>query len=407
MKRPSRAWLYAASVCALSMAVASEGRGDPPDAQLAQAPQRRQARDAHHARGSDDEDDARWHDPVSALGQQPRGLYLGAAYVRRNGVEGVIEAVRTTRMNAAVLDLKDAEGRVHHDTQIPELRPHRTGWLGDTRALVTALHEADIYVIARITCFADRALPADAPARAIQHIRNHSRLWVSWGTGGTWLDPYNPENHQLVVDLAREAAELGFDEVQLDYVRFPVDDGTELAHYPAQSDEARPAVLMRMLRAVDEAISIPIGVDVFGLAAYRRGDPSGLGQDLERWTRHVEVFTPMLYVNSMRNWRRGEEDRAFHLVFDGLHRLRERIGPRPVIRPFLQAFARGADEFDAEFISDQVRAARRARADGFLFWHPGHSYSMVRRAMTGSATRALVPFPIPERVLEARARGER
>src|SRR5690606_4333927 len=105
--------------------------------------------------------------------------------------------------------------------------------------------------------------------------------------------------------------------------------------------------------------SIPIGVDVFGLAAYRRGDPSGLGQDLERWTRHVEVFTPMLYVNSMRNWRRGEDNRAFLLVYGGINRLRRRIGPGPVIRPFLQAFARGADEFNPEFIHQQVRAARR------------------------------------------------
>lgn len=400
MWRRTGTWLCAASVILFSVAVASEGRGDPPDDEPAAPSQRARERDGRQHAG---EDAARWHDPITEQGQNARGLYLGANFVRHNGADAVIRAVHGTRMNAVVLDLKDAEGRVHHDTQIPELMAYRTGWLGDTRALLTTLRDAEIYTIARITCFADRALPADAPGRAIQHVRNHSRLWVSWGTGGTWLDPYNAENHRLVVDLAREAQALGFDEVQLDYVRFPVDDGTEFAHYPAGSEEGRPAVLMRLLRSVDEAITIPLGVDVFGLAAYRRGDPSGLGQDLERWRQHVEVFTPMLYVNSMRNWRQGEDDRAFHLVYDGLHRLRERIGPRPVIRPFLQAFARGADEFNPEFIHQQVRAARRARADGFLFWHPGHTYGMVRRAMRASGTRALVPFPIPERVREARA----
>ncbi|MCB9597653.1 MAG: hypothetical protein H6719_33355 [Sandaracinaceae bacterium] len=354
--------------------------------------------------GAQDAERDPFFDPVTEQGQNARGLYLGAGFVHQHGVEAVIHAVRNARMNAVVLDLKDAEGRVHHSTSIEEMRPMQTGYLGDTAALVRTLHEEGIYAIARIVCFADRALPARFPDRAIQDVRPRHEIWTSWGTGGSWLDPYNPRNHELVVALAREAAALGFDEIQLDYVRFPVDDGTQFAQYPAETQETRTEVLLRLLRAVDEAVHVPLGVDVFGLAAYREGDPSGLGQDLEAWTRHVEVYTPMLYVNSMRAWRRGAEDRAFRLVYDGTHRLRERVGPRPVIRPFLQAFERGADRFDAEFIHDQVRAARRARADGFLFWHPGHTYGMVRRAMRGPS-RSLVPFPISDRLTRRRAQG--
>src|SRR5690606_12954553 len=107
-------------------------------------------------------------------------------------------------------------------------------------------------------------------------------------------------------------------------------------------------------------------------------------------------------VNSMRNWRRGEPNRAYSLIYDGVRLLRERIGPRPVIRPFLQAFSRGADHFDPDFIAQQIRGARQGRADGILFWHPGHSYGMVRRAMRTRA-RGLVPFPIAEEVVRERA----
>lgn len=344
----------------------------------------------------------RWWDPVPEAGQHATGLYLGASFVRMHGADRVVELLRETHTNAVVLDLKDGEGRVHHDTAVPELQAMRTGWLGDVRALNQRLHEAGIYTIARITCFADRRLPQAQVGRAIQHVRREGRLWVSWGTGGTWLDPYNPENHRMVVALAREAQALGFDEVQLDYVRFPVDDGTEFARYPAQTDEPRPQVLMRMLRAIDEAISIPLAVDVFGLAAYRRGDPSGLGQDLEAWTVHVEVYCPMLYINAMREWRIGERNRAFNLVHDGTSMLRQRLGSRPVIRPYLQSFSRGAgQEYTADFIAQQIRGVRRARADGFLWWHPGYSYGMVQRAMSNGARR-LVPFPISERVRMAR-----
>ncbi len=334
-------------------------------------------------------------DPVSERGLAARGLYIGAAFVRRHGHEAVVSSARNARMNAVVLDLKDAEGRVHHATQVGELREMRTGWLGDTAALVRSLHDNDLYAIARIVCFADRALPERVPGRAIQDVRRARELWVSWGTGGTWLDPHNAENHRLVVALAREAEALGFDEVQLDYVRFPVDDGTQFARYPSETQESRTDVLLRLLRSVDEAIHIPLGVDVFGLAAYRDGDPSGLGQDLDAWSQYVEVYTPMLYVNSMRAWRLGEDNRAYRLVFGGTRRLRNRIGVQPVIRPFLQAFAQGAGtHYDETFIHDQIRAARRAGANGFLFWHPGQTYGMVRRAMHGPS-RALVPFPAP------------
>ena len=73
-------------------------------------------------------------------------------------------------------------------------------------------------------------------------------------------------------------------------------------------------------------------------------------------------------------------------------------------RPFLQAFRQGADEFNTHFIFQQVRAARRGRADGFLFWHPGHTYGVVRRAMRREV-RYLLPFPIPQPVIRARARS--
>jgi hypothetical protein len=244
-------------------------------------------------------------------------------------------------------------------------------------------------------CFADPVFPARRPERAIRHVRRGTP-WRSWGTGGTWLDPYNRANHRMVVALAQEAEAVGFDEIQLDYVRFPVDDGTEYAEYPAFDGTPRPRLLIELLRAVDEAIRIPLGVDVFGLAAYRDGDPSGLGQDLEAWVDYVEAFSPMLYVNAMRTWNLDDPLRSQTLVQLGVARLRERVGPRPVIRPFLQSFPQGTPVFNPQFIADQIRGARLGHADGFLFWHPGSDYSMLRRGMTGAA-RGLSPFPIEAR----------
>jgi len=323
-------------------------------------------------------------DAITREVRQSHGLYVTAPFVRDQGVDAMVEMLRNSRMDTAVLDLKDAAGHVNYDTHIPELEAHETGWQGDVAAIVTRLHAEHFRAVARIVCFNDRLTANEHPDRAIMDARPHheGEVWTSWGTGTEWLDPWDTRNHDMIVELAREAAALGFDEVQLDYIRFPVDDGTPYATYPHErSDVDRRHLLLGVLERVDEAIDVPLGVDVFGIQAYWAGDSSGLGQDLELWAQHVDVYTPMLYMNAMREWRRDDERRAQHLVQYGVHRLRDRLGRRPVIRPFLQAFEQGADEFDEDFIADQLRGARFGGADGYLFWHPGSVFSIVRRAM--------------------------
>ncbi|UJR87209.1 putative glycoside hydrolase [Sandaracinus amylolyticus] len=345
-------------------------------------------------------------DDLSERIQQARGLYITAPYVRVNGARGVVRIVRSSAMDAAVLDLKDATGRVNYDSAIPELQEQETRLHGDVRALVRTLHENGIVAIARIVCFNDPVLAHRMPDRAIQDVRAHrrgrTRVWTSWGTGGAWLDPWDSRNHDLVIAVAREAEALGFDEIQLDYIRFPVDDGVPYAHYPhEQADVRRRDMLHAFLGRLDESIRIPIGVDVFGIQAYWEGDTSGLGQDLSLWTDVVDVYSPMLYLNAMRDWERGTQDRARRLVQIGVQRMRQRLGPRPVIRPFLQAFEQEAEDWGPRFIANQITGARRGGSDGFLFWHPGSNYGTVQRAMQGLA-HSLSPFPIPEERTRAR-----
>ncbi len=339
--------------------------------------------------------------------QASTGVYLTGPYVRGRGSRGIIQLLRATRMDSAVIDLKDAAGRVHHDTAIPELEEQETGMLGDARQLIADLHAADMRAIARIVCFNDPVMPGRFPDRAIQDLRAHrrgrTRTWTSWGTGSPWLDPWDTRNHDLIIQLSREAEALGFDEIQLDYIRFPVDDGIPFAFYPhEQADVRRRDMLHAFLARLDEAIGIPIGVDVFGIQAYWEGDTSGLGQDLMLWTDVVDVFTPMLYLNAMTEWEVGTPNRAQRLVQIGIDRMRQRMGPRPIIRPFLQAFEEGSEDWGPRFIANQIRGARRGGADGYLFWHPGANYGTVQRAMQGPA-RSLSPFPILEERAAARS----
>ena len=339
-----------------------------------------------------------YRDPMPLEAQRANGIYLSGPMVDVKGIEGTIRTVKAARFNAAVIDMKDGAGRVTYDTQIPVLQQQKHNYLGNARELLSRLKAEGIYTIARIVCFADPVLPGLRPDLAIQdnRPRREGQPWRSWGTAGTWLDPYNRANHDMIVALAEEAEALGFEEIQLDYIRFPVDDGIPYAMFPEENDTPRWQLLLGLLRRIDAAVNIPLGVDVFGLTAFRFGNSEVLGQNLERWTDHVEVYSPMLYINSMRNWGRNLENRSYTLINTGVSQLRERLGPKPVIRPFLQSFAQGTDDYSPQFIADQIRGARQGGADGVLFWHPGSNYGMLFRGMRGPAAR-LTPFPIDRR----------
>jgi hypothetical protein len=347
-------------------------------------------------------------DVVTKAGQQARGLYVPGPYIRLRGIRGLMRKMRQANLNAVVLDIKDETGRIGYQTNVEELKVQSKNFIKNPKQLISRLKKNGIYTIGRITCFADPQFPKRFPDRAIQDNRLYRKgqLWTSWGTGGHWLDPYNQENHDMILALATEAAGLGLDELQLDYIRFPVDAGTKLALYPSNDGRERWQVLLGLLRRIDAAITIPLGVDVFGLTAFRPDRYESLGQHLSEWTPHVEVFSPMLYLNAMRDWARGTPNRDYALVHRGISQLRQRLGPEPILRPFLQSFARGSDHYTPRFIANQIRATRDGGGDGFLFWHPGGNYQMLFHGALGPG-RGLFPFAMDGRWDVRQARWRR
>lgn len=339
-------------------------------------------------------------DPVSHHGQHARGLYFNGPTMRVLGARRIINAVHSSGMNAVVLDLKDGQGRIMWDTQVPEVRGQRKHFVKSMPRLIAEIRDAGIYVIGRMVCFSDPQLPRNYPELAVRDNRPKyaGQIWANTGKRNPWLDPYNTRNHDIIVAMAKEAAALGIDELQFDYFRFPVDGAIGTAMFPAQVETPRREVLLGLLKRVDLALRIPLGVDVFGLTAFKKGDKTGLGQSLELWARHLEVFSPMLYVNGMGEWLRDDQgQRALRLVQAGVKNMRRRLGHGPVLRPFLQGFERGADYYNPEFIAEQIRGARSGGADGFLFWHPASNYGTVRAGVLGPA-RGVIPFPNEERM---------
>src|SRR5690606_27174875 len=154
----------------------------------------------------------------------------------------LLEMVDRTELNAMVVDLKDSSGFVFYDTQVQ--LAHDIDAVApqfDARELVERLHQRGIYAIARIVVFED---PVLAEARAEWAIHNTGGgLWRTWN-GLAWVNAHRSEVWDYAVALATEAAELGFDEIQLDYIRFPSDGLLDEAEYGVEHNrETRPAAI--------------------------------------------------------------------------------------------------------------------------------------------------------------------
>ncbi len=323
-----------------------------------------------------------------------RGAYVTGAYASVVGHKAIGQRLSAAGLNAIVVDFKDDEGIVRYDTAVADLRAGAmgkgAGRLRDPRRMIGELRALGLYVIARVVCFKDPLLARRRPDLAILNGRT-GRPWVA-PSGARWLDPANPEVRRILVGLARELQDLGIDEVQLDYVRYPV--GAEVGRRGANAAGAEAEAtshaenIRRFLEQLDQTLSIPVSVDVFGLTAFNRGDPTGIGQSIEDMAPYVEAITPMLYpANFDRDYfRQRPERRHYDIVASGVASLKRRVGDRVALRPFLQAFSFRVPNFGVPFVADSIRAARDAGADGYLFWNNGVQYDTVFRALAG-ATR--------------------
>ncbi len=85
-------------------------------------------------------------------------------------------------------------------------------------ALKTREDGKEIYLVAQISCFIDEMLAN----RSTQYALRTDTGFNYSDENGTWLDPYNSEVRNYIIELVRELYDMGFDEVVLADVMHPV-----------------------------------------------------------------------------------------------------------------------------------------------------------------------------------------
>ncbi len=318
---------------------------------------------------------------MTQRGRNIRGVYVPVSKAANWKPRQLAHWVKKIGADAVILDIKDDRGRVTFTKKLRYASKPPHSIVSRMEKIVHALKEEDIYVIGRLVCFKDNLFYKEVPEAAIRDRRT-TKAWRDV-SGAVWLDPYSLTAHEYIASIAAAAADIGFDEIQLDYVRFPVDPESRYATYSNKEPGlARHEAIALLLARVDFVLSIPLSIDVFGLTSHRPGDSQRLGQSLEHLAPYIDAISPMLYLANWpkETWENASPKTPYEIVFNSVKRIKARLGSDIVVRPLLQGFKYRAANFGISFMQTQIDAALLAGSSGYLFWNQAGSYSKVAAA---------------------------
>jgi hypothetical protein len=316
-----------------------------------------------------------------------RGLYVNAwAAGSSRRIEELISIARETEINAFVIDIKDATGYLSHVTSVPlahEIGATESRRIRDLAALLDRLQTEQIYPIARIVVVKDPLLVAGRPELAVQD--QEGGVWVD-GKETAWLNLFAPDVWGYHVQVAREVAEIGFPEIQWDYIRFPDAPASylERAVFPGRDGRDRvDAVRGFLAYAREELADLPVRstADVFGVTTTARRDV-GIGQVWESFIDVVDAALPMVYPSHYWTGSFGYAEPNAHpyeivgaAIRDALRRS-EPIEGAGRTRPWLQDFTLGQPPYGQAEVRAQIQATYDAGVQEWVLWNPSSRYTI-------------------------------
>lgn len=319
-----------------------------------------------------------------------KGIYVTGPMAGSSGMEDLIRLLDETELNAMVIDVKNDEGNItwQMDYDMAQEMGACVGYIQDMEGLMRILKDHGIYTIARIVCFKDPYLAGSSPELA---LKKPDGTPVTDAYGLAWVNPYQEGVWEYLTQVALEAAEIGFDEIQYDYVRFPIgeeadaaDYGVDMQAYPKK--EAITGFLSYAAEKLHEK-GIPVTADVFGTIIGSSVDVEQVGQDYVELGRVVDVLCPMVYPSHYGNHVFGlsvPDAQPYETVLAALEGSVEELSQVPEeerakVRPWLQAFTatwvEGHISYEGKQIREQIQAVYDAGYREWILWNASNRYS--------------------------------
>ncbi|WP_342526008.1 putative glycoside hydrolase [Chryseomicrobium sp. FSL W7-1435] len=326
-----------------------------------------------------------------------RGIYVTGHSAGGERFSTLVDLIESTELNAMVIDVKDDFGNLTYvPTDDSPLAEYEIGqpFVKDMRSVLETMEETQIYPIARVVVFKDTELAERKPEWSFQE---GSSVWKN-RRGEAFVNPFLKEVWDYNVEIAIEAAKMGYKEIQFDYVRFP--EGFEnrsetLTYSKGEYENTELDDVQSRVQAVTDFVAyareqlkpydVEVSVDIFGYAATLPEAP-GIGQNFSKISENVDVISSMIYPSHWTSYFgiAKPDLEPYKLVQEyakAENATLEKLEEAPTSRPWLQDFTAsylGAGNYKVygkQEVEDQIRALNEAGIDEFLLWNAGNSYT--------------------------------
>lgn len=322
--------------------------------------------------------------------------------------EKIVKLVDETELNSIVVDIKDYTGTVSFATGDPQI--DSLGGVGcrvdDMKEFVEYLHSKNIYVIGRVTVFQDPLYAKAHPELAVKR-KSDGGVWKD-RKGISFIDVGARPFWDYIVSISKKSYELGFDEINFDYIRFPSDGDMKDISFPHTGAVLKKEMLRQFFEYLNKNLSgsgIVTSADLFGMTT-TNADDLGIGQILEYALLNFDYVSPMVYPshypNGFNGWPNPNKvpyeivkfsmDSAVSKV-NFLYaeistttasstpdkKMMQRVNPLQ-LRPWLQD-----NDYPVHYTSQMVRTQIQATYDAgltsWMLWDPANTYT--REALLG------------------------
>ena len=260
-----------------------------------------------------------------------RGIYLTNNTSRsREKIIHFIEKARIYRLNTFVIDVQDK--------MIP-------------LEIIKILKKAGIFLVARVVVF-EGGLQQREPSNA--HM-------------------------QQILSVIQESAKKGFQEIQLDYIRYA--DAKKLLRLPLDHKYKIINSILLKSHEIARKNGVYLSATVFGRITLNQNDP--IGQKLENFARYTQTIYPMLYPSHYTN-DNFRISNPYSTVKEGASNTIERVGNTRVVA-YIQGFKMKLKQTGLsmrKYIKRQISACQDAKSDGWIIWNPRNKYDLSFQAIS-------------------------
>lgn len=320
-----------------------------------------------------------------------KGIYVTGPVAGSERMNDLITLVDATELNTMVIDVKNDEGEITWKMDSGSVLEMGNGvaYIRDIDALMETLKKHEIYTIARIVCFKD---PVFAQNHVNSALKKPDGGLVTDAYGLAWVNPYDEEVWAYLTEIAQAALEVGFDEVQFDYVRFPIGEDADAADYKVDmsvntKEQAISGFLSYACSQIHEKGGV-VTADVFGTVIGSATDIERVGQNYAELGKTVDVLSPMVYPSHYGPGVFGfdvPDAHPYDTVYQALMLSQDVLGQSAgescaVVRPWLQAFTAtwvsGHISYEAQQIQEQIQAVYDAGYEEWILWNATCRYPM-------------------------------